>query len=448
MNRNEEWAALMSGLPDPPPALSDTVARARHRKARRFRGKLVGIPAASLAGVAAAFVLMVNLSLPFALAAGSVPGLKNLVAAVAFSPSLKAAVLNDYYRVSGQTQTQNGVTVSIQYLIADQNQVDVFYTAQTEDGRYLEVRPDLMQEDGVTPLHGYGATYAGPGETEGSLRHFSFLFVDIPVPDTLHLSCTVRSYEKNPAEAPVEIPEGMDDQPLLQKEEFLFHLPLNQEDIQTGETMEVGKDFTLDGQQITLDTVEINPTRAIINLIDHPDNTAWLKSLHFYLEDEEGNRYEPEGGITALGSDTPFFPTYFLESSYFQEAEHMNLVITGANWLDKDVQWLNGLKVGETYTDLPAKDFVSLEITRDGADILITLVTNQPSGFPHGPALTFSYRDGSGNEILLPSGEFSDLDHSSEERYRIENYSDDTIDLEVGTSRWTALDEPVVVPIR
>ena len=94
MNRNEEYFALLAQLErEAPASLEDCGERAR-KKARSRRGWRVSL--ASLGGIAAAFVLMVNLSIPFAMACARIPGLRELTAAVAFAPSLKAAVQNDF----------------------------------------------------------------------------------------------------------------------------------------------------------------------------------------------------------------------------------------------------------------------------------------------------------------------------------------------------------------
>lgn len=70
-----------------PPALDGTVERARARARRRRRnGRLWKIPAASLASLAACFVLLVNVFPTFALACSHVPLLRDLAAAVAFPP--------------------------------------------------------------------------------------------------------------------------------------------------------------------------------------------------------------------------------------------------------------------------------------------------------------------------------------------------------------------------
>ena len=127
MNRMEEYEALLRQPEELPPALEGSVGRARAR-ARRRRWRRFTAPAGSVAAVFAVFVLMVNLWTPFALACGKVPILKELAAAVAFSPSLKAAVEHDYVQYIGQSQTDNGITVNLEYLIPDRGQLLFFVT--------------------------------------------------------------------------------------------------------------------------------------------------------------------------------------------------------------------------------------------------------------------------------------------------------------------------------
>ena len=69
----------------------------------------------SLAACFIAFVLLVNLFPPFARACGNVPSLRELALAGAWSPSLSAAVENDYVQPVGIVRTENGVTLSVEY---------------------------------------------------------------------------------------------------------------------------------------------------------------------------------------------------------------------------------------------------------------------------------------------------------------------------------------------
>ena len=94
MDRMEEYKALRDAPEELPPALEGAVARARARARRRRLWRRISAPAGSVAAVFAAFVLLVNLSTPFALACGKVPVLKELAAAVAFSVAARQAAIN------------------------------------------------------------------------------------------------------------------------------------------------------------------------------------------------------------------------------------------------------------------------------------------------------------------------------------------------------------------
>ena len=119
MDRMDEYKALRDAPEELPPALEGDVARARARARRRRLWRRTSAPAGRAAAVFAAFVLLVNLSPPFALACGRVPVLQALAAAVAFSPSPKAAVENDYVQYIGQRATDHGISAHLEYLMEE-----------------------------------------------------------------------------------------------------------------------------------------------------------------------------------------------------------------------------------------------------------------------------------------------------------------------------------------
>ncbi|MFR0769457.1 MAG: hypothetical protein ACLSHO_07585 [Dysosmobacter sp.] len=87
MNRMDEYTALLAELEQTPKELDHTVNKALNRKnalqkKRRFFGTSLG----GLAACFAAFVLLVNLSTPFARACGRIPLLADLAKAVSWSP--------------------------------------------------------------------------------------------------------------------------------------------------------------------------------------------------------------------------------------------------------------------------------------------------------------------------------------------------------------------------
>ena len=118
MNRNAELQALLLELEQTPEILDTSVDRAIWRShAVKRRRKILGIPAGTLAACFLTFVLLVNLVPTFAYACGGVPLLRELAKAVALSPSLSAAVENEYVQPIGLSQTKNGITAAVQALL-------------------------------------------------------------------------------------------------------------------------------------------------------------------------------------------------------------------------------------------------------------------------------------------------------------------------------------------
>ena len=372
MNRNEEYWALVAELGETPPALDGTVERARVRARKARAGRWLGIPAASLAGAVSAFILLVNCSMPFAMACRRVPFVRALAEAVAVDPSLKAAFENDYIQPVGQTRTADGVTLSVEYLIVDERQLNVFYTLGWDGENALEAQPALLAQDGEH-LEGYAATWGSPGEElqEKDYRVATFYFVEGSLPDRLTLRFDVRDagYPKagqGAAEsraAPADGPwpeETPQDRPAAMAS-FDFPLTIDTGLIGPGRTVRAEQWIELDGQRLRVDGLSIDP-----------NNTAWLTGLDCYVADEKGNRYEKGGVSFGSAEGEHFWPNYTLESPYFTGGEAFTLVITGCSWLDKDrTQVTLDLETGEADW-LPEGLFVE-SIERRGEDVYLSL---------------------------------------------------------------------------
>ncbi len=246
-------------------------------------------------------MLLVNLFPPFARACGVVPVLRELAQAVAWSPSLSAAVENDYVQPIGQSQTVNGVTATVEYVIVDRKQVNIFYT--------LDYAPDLgpMWADcRITPGDGSAGDAGGRTEKPGELVEIKRDFVDRDVPGILDLTLSVYPAEQDGGGPPAEnTGDGYFDQPVDDQPAYLaemtFHLEFDPYFTAQGTLLELNRTFALDGQTFTLQEAEIYPTHLRLTLTADPDNTAWLAGLDLYLENEHGERFEKSlSGITAI----------------------------------------------------------------------------------------------------------------------------------------------------
>ena len=451
MNRTEEYWALVAQLRETPPELAGTVDRARARARRKRRGKRLGIPLASLGGVAAAFVVLVNCSTPFAMACRRVPFVRELAQAVAFQPSLKAAFENDYVQPVGQSQTQNGITATVEYLIVDQTSLNVFYTLSWAGETWLDVVPDLLDENGASPEGSRGASWGDPAGTEEDYRLMTFYFDGAVLPEKLQLVLEVSDSGRDkvtnqlaaPMDAPVDSSPWPDEEssapsPVLA--EFTFPLTIDPSLLGPGRTVEVGQWVELDGQRLYLDQLTIDPTRMELTLEADPDNTAELRSLDCYALDGAGNRYG-KPSITYGGGEA-----IQLESCYFSENQDLTLYIEEAQWQDKDrTSFTLDLTTGEA--DWLPENLTDVTIERREGNVYLSFRNDDQ-------AVTFDgyYYDPEGGQHTWGSMSMSSIDEDGDGRnealteYRVlRDYPWDTVTIGLSSNRAAAFDPPIQV---
>lgn len=469
MNRTEELRMLQAEAT--PPELETTVERALKRKrVSRRKVRMFGIPAGSLAACFGAFILLVNLSVPFARACGGVPVLRELAKAVAWSPSLSAAVEDEFVQPIGQEQTENGITARVEYLIVDQKQLNVFYTLHTKEYGLLDAESEVALPDGS---EGFSMGTGSFGTPNGELRQATLDFMDREMPE--RLAFTLKIYENSyysaadaeqmpPAEQTTEDiyfdNSFSKDPPYLA--ELTFNLEFDPWFTAQGEIVEVKQPFQIDGQTLTLETAEIYPTHLRLDVGYDPDNTAWLTGLEFYVENETGQRFDPvTNGITAAGGgDSLSTVTFWMDTTYFSDSKALTLYITQARWLEKDRARIRlNLATGD-HDPLP-----------DGAELME--IQNLDQGY----LLTFAekrYRDNhmyslwqtaydeAGTEcpILFTGSSHTyentetgqQLDGSETgvfyETFPLSGYTQETVHLQPVFTKVTNFSQPVTVPIK
>ena len=357
MNRKNEFEAMIEELNQPAPGLETTVDRAYKRKRKRT-AQLIVRPLAGLAACFAVFVLLVNFCAPVAYACSLVPGLRELAAAVTFSRSLTDAVENEYVQPMDLSQTQNDITAEVAYLIVDQKQVNVFYRLDSDKYEKLYADPDVRSADGNRPEScSYHST--GFDAENGELRCLSIDFVDNDVPDKLRIALRVNPNMVVEEVAPEHSVDDLYSDDIYEEPsylaEFEFLLEFDPKFTAAGKIFPVNQTVILEGQAITITDIEVYPTHMRVDIEESPDNTAWMKGLEFYIETDWGMKFDAaSSGIISTGSaDSPSMVSYRADSSYFYEADHLKLVITGAQWLRKDMEttYLN-LVTGE-HGELP-----------------------------------------------------------------------------------------------
>lgn len=418
MKRNDAWEDLLNQAGEIPEELearlNQTLARAvRREKRRRWLKPLIGVT-----GTAAAFVLLVNSSVTFALAASRVPIVRELVEAVAFDPSLKAAVAHDYVQLVGDTYTQDGVTVTVEYLIADPMNVSVFYSLSDEQGRDLELIPHLQDtagnalpvsmtfgEEGMEKNEGEKGlfdtlrTYLGLDKVQKTLYTWRLHATEEGVIQTqMQLKVEVRNLEHwkdaewnafDKAEAQESrAPEAM----------FTLDIPLTIEPqfLKSGRVFPVNQTVDVLGQKLTIDEIAIYPSNTRIIWHTDPENDAWLTYLPFYLTDEDGNRVDGiRNGVSGTGNDRDYGGgAIWLDSAWYDTAEHLTVHLDDAAIVPKDQDTVL-LQADGQLTGLP--DYIEQV---------------EAEGYPDEAAHTFRIRTKKGtyHTNTAPFSEFIDAD--------------------------------------
>lgn len=460
MNRNREYQTLLAELETAPNALENTVERALTRKnTLQKKRRLFLAPVVGMAACFTAFVLLVNLSIPFANACGRVPWLRELAKAVAFSPSLSAAVENEYVQPIGETKTEGGVTVTVEYVIVDRKQVNIFYTAQFPEEQRLYVNYDY----GLDELHSWAASSGSAQLASGELQQIKLEFVESDVPASLDVcfgfydEAAWRAAEPDPSST--EMPEFQEPDYLI---EIPFHLEFDPYYTAQGEIIPVDTAFTLDGQRFTLTEVELYPTHLRVNLKADAENTAWLEGLALYLENEHGERFERPGGLTAAGDpEGEGMAVFWLDSTFFSHGQHLTLYITRARWKDKDASRVR-LDLMEGIAENLPQGVRFHKAERQGNSWSVEFLESEKEiGGPSNLMSCHGFWDEDGNHYDIwqsgsrissyqdpETGEWIEEEGISVEDFSMYGFSGSVVYLEPTCNRVTNYDTPVAIPIK
>lgn len=447
MNRMEEYRELMAELgavavPD------GAVERAMRRDRRR---RQIVRPLATMAAVFALFVVLVNCSTTVAYACSRVPGLRELAAAVTFSRSLRDAVDNEYVQPVNLEQTDGDITVSVEYLIVDQKNVTVFYRLRSKRYARLEAIPEFRAADGSFLER---CSY-GPNDWDvpnGELRSMTVDFVDDDVPPAMLLRLRLRdmgaSFDPAPESSVWDDPAPPAPEDYVADFEFL--LEFDPYFTAQGKHFTVDQSVALDGRTLHITNIDVYPSYLELTVAGDEANSAWLKSLDFYLVTDKGDRFDRGTGVISWGDgDAPDASHYRIDSTYFYAVSSLTLYFTGAEWLDKDTETIHVDLKSKTADPMP-EGSVFFDAEREGNRWVVTVLHQR------GCAQTFMNPcyDAAGNPYELrayTSGATHGGDEAPEgyvfESFPLSDYPYDEVWLTPRyTSRW-ATEVPVAVTV-
>lgn len=267
-------------------------------------------------------VTSISVSPVFADKVASIPGMEHVVALLQQDKGLIAAVENDFYRPVNLSQEKNGITVTIDGIIADKKGTIIFYTVQSKkENQPLEVQYlELLGEDNkVLPVA--DTTFWASDKPIIEKKVFSSMMTletmdNHIIPDGNLLWAIGLKNDKNVEHFEI---------PFTLKKSFL-----------PTKTITLNKEVTIEGQRIIVQTVTVNQIRAEVKLKIDPNNTKKIFSFdNLKFVNDIGDEWVLNNIGTAFRNQDETEWTITLQSPYFNTSDNLKLSFGKIGAIDK-----------------------------------------------------------------------------------------------------------------
>jgi hypothetical protein len=411
------WNALAEKASDYPESLTGVESRLNERIARinrRNKKTVFG----SLSAVAAAFifVLLVNTNAAFASSVSDLPLIGTLAEYVKFDRSLSNAIQNDYVQEVGLIAWDGDKQLSLPFIISDEKNLVLFFQLpkdfklkEAEGAQVLiekMTNADTGEEIGES-WSNYQACEQGDDQT--GYMQISIHTADVSLPESVNIKVTL---ELNDPPGPeyyegIEPGEEVGAPDPINAGTFDFHLQLN--DLAKPRVYELHENYTVLGQEVTLEQVKVYPTGTEVKIAFPEANPSSINGMDLAIEQE--GKVIAEGiknGTSAVSDQNS--TTVFIESNYFVEAKPQQLLIRGMRLLDKDQVTvtvdLNEKTISPKIPGVKVKDVTKGKTGK--AELTLTAKVTDQMGFN---LFGSDYSDTAGNHYTL-NGDFTGIEDS------------------------------------
>lgn len=351
MNRNDEFNKLKDTLNEdivflPKEDYGDIMKKFDKYNTRK---RVVNSVVSSLC----AFALVVNIFPSVAYAMYNIPFIGNLTKVVSFSTSLTRAVEQDYVQYLGQSQTKDGITVTLEHMIADQKQMYLFFNADDLEGNHALVASPTITWEGMTSDDSLGGSLKREyehylEESTGLEKRGEGIFVysknlNNNVPESVDIKITAKNYSSTTLDEEARYNEFDEFYCYPVGTDFEFTIDIDPKFIESKQNYHyLNKTVELEGQKLTITVIEINPSQISVIVKEDENNTAYIDGLEMYLKNEKGEilTKPTEGAIASSTEDRPYETIYYMESDYFSDSQNLTLYIDAFELLDKDKEFI------------------------------------------------------------------------------------------------------------
>ncbi|WP_391207013.1 DUF4179 domain-containing protein [Psychrobacillus sp. L4] len=329
------------------------------------------------------FVTSINVSPAFANKVASIPGLDRIVALIQQDKGLVAAIENDFYQPINASQTKNGVTVTLDGVIADYKGIVIFYSVHSNvKNRPLEIKYlKLMNEKyGDLPVHDTTFWSSNPPINEDKVfsSMMTLEYMENHIVGNGNLLWTIGLKNETKVEY-FQIPFKFTKSSVVSK------------------TIALNKEVTIEGQRIVVEKVTINPIRAEVKLKIDPNNSKKIFSFdNLKFTNDTGDEWIFNNGGTSFRILDETEWTITSQSPYFNNSDKLKLVFGKIGAIDKDDAFILIDTESKKFLKQPAESvFSNLEVENSKVSFIMD-VTGE-----YNLLVSSSFLDNEGKEFFI-----------------------------------------------
>lgn len=333
------------------------VEKGRQQLKRRKRRRLTLQMAVAAACVLVLLSACIRVSPAFAELMREIPGLNGVVELIQGDSTLTSAMNHEFIQPVNQSQSKDGYTLKVDGIMADQQRVVIFYTAEGPDVSKDAFITEYQVADGngetLQALIGSNYYSLGKTETERDSENSIHDMIDITMADGVLVPSEIQFSLKLGGEwrkVNIAVDHSRFDR--------------LREEITLNKTIDIG------GQHFVVEKALVTPLQASVTIRRVSDSR--VRANHFIrlaLVDEKGRRWETKGGFGMLDDGTT---TLTFQSNYFEKPEHLRLVADGLLLSPKGQKFVINTETGETLeTPDDRIQLTNVQVTASGVKLSI-----------------------------------------------------------------------------
>lgn len=331
------------------------------------------------------FTTLLYTSPTFASYLSKIPGMENFVDSIHGDKGITTAVENAYLEKIGLTQEKNGIKLTIDSVIKDENGMVIFYSVVSNQNRDEISLTDIELNEKYGPY-----SYSTTSLLNVKKGKKQFEKVEIYFENSLRAKeITISMYVKSKDFS----------------EPYTFDFSLKKANAEK-KTYKVNKTVQIDGQKIIIKSISIQPIRTDIHLATDPNNEKKILEFNdLRLVDEHGETWSRiQNGIYASGWENNE-GHYYLQSNYFKEPEELYLLMNKVQAIDQNQAQIVIDTNKQTIIKAPDESIKNLKVI--GNDLEFTIIPHKD--FHHD--MFGTVKDATGKEIQTVSSFTSSTDN-------------------------------------